>query len=68
MEEPATAQMDEETTSSLRAIDVGASTTLGIFAHTNWRNIMVVHLDWLRTNGLKDGAEGAAGAVGEYSL
>jgi hypothetical protein len=47
MEEPATAQAKEETTSSLRATDVGASTTLGTFARTNRKKMMMVHLDRL---------------------
>jgi hypothetical protein len=68
MEESATTQTDEEATSSLRARDVEASSTLGTFARADWKKMMVVHLDWhlirelLRTRGLK---EGAAGAVGE---
>jgi hypothetical protein len=44
MEEPTTAQMKEKTTVSLRAIGVGASTTLGTFACTDWRKMMVAHL------------------------
>jgi hypothetical protein len=47
MAEPATAQTKEEITCSLRATDVGASTTLGTFAPTDWRKMMVVHLDRL---------------------
>jgi hypothetical protein len=39
----------EEPTSSFRvgAIDVIALTTLGNFDHTNWRNMMVINMDWL---------------------
>jgi hypothetical protein len=48
VEKPATTQVKEETTSSLRAMDVGASTTLGTSAHINWKKkTVVVHLDWL---------------------
>jgi hypothetical protein len=36
-EEPATSQAKEETTSSLRARNEGALTTLGSFAHTDWK-------------------------------
>lgn len=64
MEESSTTETEEEATSSLRARDVEASTTLRTFAYTN-RKKMMVHLDQhlgLGTNGLK---EGAAGAVGE---
>jgi hypothetical protein len=46
MEEPATAQTEEENTRSLRAIDIGASTTLDIFVRTSWRKVMGIHLDW----------------------
>jgi hypothetical protein len=46
--EPPTTQTKEEATSRLRARDVGAPTTLGTFAYTEWkRRIMVVHLDQL---------------------
>jgi hypothetical protein len=47
VEELATAQAKEETTSSLRAIDVGASTTLGTFVCTKRRKMTVVHTDQL---------------------
>jgi hypothetical protein len=46
VEELATTQVKEEATGSLRAIDVGVSTTLGTFASINLRK-MVVHLDQL---------------------
>jgi hypothetical protein len=46
VEGSATSEMKEEITSSLIAIDVTASTTLGTFAHTNRRRrMMVIHLD-----------------------
>jgi hypothetical protein len=46
VEELVTAQMKEGTTSCLIALDIGASTTLGTFAlHTDWRKMMVVHMD-----------------------
>jgi hypothetical protein len=44
MEEPATAQMKEKTTDRLRAVGVGASTTVGTSACTDCRKMMVVHL------------------------
>jgi hypothetical protein len=44
MKEMATIQMKEETISSLKAIDVGALTTLQTFTRTS-RRMMVVHLD-----------------------
>jgi hypothetical protein len=47
VEELVTAQVKEETTSSVRAIDVGASTTLGTFVCTNRRKMTVVHADQL---------------------
>jgi hypothetical protein len=47
MKDPATAQTKEETISSLRAKDVGASTTRGTFARTDRRKMMLVHLDQL---------------------
>jgi hypothetical protein len=43
MEEPATTQTKEDTTSTLRVIDTRASTTLGTLALTNHRKMMVVH-------------------------
>jgi hypothetical protein len=39
--------MKEVTTSSLRATDVGALTTLRTFACTKQERLMMVHLDWL---------------------
>jgi hypothetical protein len=46
LEESATTQMEEETTSSLRARDVGALTTLRTFARiVQQRKMMVIHLD-----------------------
>jgi hypothetical protein len=62
-------EMKKEDTSSLRTADVGALTTLGTFACTNWWKMRV--MNWtnqhlrrvlLRMSGLK---EGAARAVGE---
>jgi hypothetical protein len=47
VEGPAIAQTKEETTSSLKAIDVGVSTTFGTFARTDRRKMVVVHLDRL---------------------
>jgi hypothetical protein len=35
----------EITNNSLRAMDVGALTTLGTFARTDWRKITVINLD-----------------------
>jgi hypothetical protein len=46
VEEPATAQGKGETTSSLGAIDVGASTALGTFACTDRSKMGVIHMDW----------------------
>jgi hypothetical protein len=49
VEELATAQMEEEATSSFRAIDVGALTTLGNFACSPQKTakMVIVHLDQL---------------------
>jgi hypothetical protein len=47
MEGSAPSETRGETTISLRAIDVGALTTLGTFGHTNWRNVMLIDLDQL---------------------
>jgi hypothetical protein len=37
----------KETAPKVRAMDVGTLTTLGTFAHTNWRKFRVVNLDRL---------------------
>jgi hypothetical protein len=48
VEEPVTAQAKEETSSSLRARDIGGSTTPGTFGCSDRKKkIMVVHLDQL---------------------
>jgi hypothetical protein len=46
-EEPVYTHAKEKTTSSLRAIDVGALTTLQTSVCTERRKVMVVHMDWL---------------------
>jgi hypothetical protein len=47
MEEPATAQAKEETAHNLKAREVKAPTTLGTFARSPQKRMMVVHLDQL---------------------
>jgi hypothetical protein len=55
VEEPTIAQAKEETTSSLRVRDIGASISLRAFACTDQKKMMV-HLEPLGTSGLKEGA------------
>jgi hypothetical protein len=43
----ASSETKEETTNSLRAIDVGALITLRALAPTDRRKMVVRHLDWL---------------------
>jgi hypothetical protein len=62
MEEPATTQTEEETTSSLRAGGVGALTILGNFARTDRkRRIMVIYLAPYEGTARDEGVAGAVG-------
>jgi hypothetical protein len=45
LEGSAPSETKEETANSLRAIDVGALTTLKAFACTNWRKMAMINLD-----------------------
>jgi hypothetical protein len=47
MEWPAPSETEKETAHKLRAMDIEALTTLGTFANTDWRKMMVINLDWL---------------------
>jgi general stress protein 26 len=40
-------ETEEEIAHRVRAINVGALTTLGTFGHTNWRKMVVINLDRL---------------------
>jgi hypothetical protein len=44
---PLSETKEETTNNSLKAMDVGALTTLGTFACTDWRKMMMVNLDRL---------------------
>jgi hypothetical protein len=70
MERLAPTKTKEGTTNnSLRAINVGALSTLGTFGCTNQRKVVVINLEGLETCweplGRSGHKEGAAGVVGE---